>query len=128
MSIETIRISAQGREQLSRLKRYTGIDQWNVLCRWAFCVSLAEQTKPPPKIFKVEGGVEMTWRTFGGSHAEIYFALLKRRCLQDEIEPDDRNLAEQFRLHLHRGLSYLAANKEVRSIGDLVSRAMTASA
>lgn len=127
MSLETIRISAQGREQLSRLKRYTGIEHWNVLCRWAFCVSLAEATKPPPTIMKIEGGVEMTWRTFGGPQSELYFALLKHRCLEDAVEPDDKNLAEQFRLHLHRGLSYLAANREVRSIGDLVSRAAAAS-
>jgi DNA sulfur modification protein DndE len=120
--LETIRISAQGREQLIRLKRHTGIENWNVLCRWAFCVSLAEATIPPPTIMKVEGGVEMTWRTFGGQQAELYLALLRQRCLQDKIDIDDRALAEQFRLHLHRGLAYLAANKEVRSIGDLVTR------
>lgn len=122
MSLETIRISAQGREQLSRLKRYTGIEHWNVLCRWALCVSLAEPTRPPLTIFKVEGGVEMTWKTFGGPDADLYLALLKQRCLADDIQVDEKGLAEQFRLHLHRGLGYLAANKEVRSIADLVSR------
>jgi DNA sulfur modification protein DndE len=124
MSIETVRISAQGREQLSRLKRYTGVENWNVLCRWAFCVSIAEITKPPLTIVKNEGGVEMTWKTFGGSQAELYLALLKNRCLQDGIEPDDGNLAEQLRLHLHRGLAYLAANRQVRSIVDLIDRAL----
>ena len=123
MSIETIRISAQGREQLIRLKRYTGIENWTVLCRWAFCVSIAEFTKPPLTIVKSEGGVEMTWKTFGGSQAEVYLALLKNRCVQDGLEPDDAILVEQFRLHLHRGLAYLAANKQVRSIVDLVERA-----
>lgn len=124
MSIETVRISAQGREQLSRLKRYTGIEHWNVLCRWAFCVSIAEVTKPPLTIVKTEGGVEMTWKTFGGPQAELYLALLTNRCLQDGIEPDDGNLTEQLRLHLHRGLAYLAANRQVRSIVELMDRAL----
>lgn len=124
MSIETVRISAQGREQLSRLKRYTGVENWNVLCRWAFCVSIAEATKPPMTIVKSEGGVEMTWKTFGGQQAELYLALLKNRCLQDGIDLDDGNLAEQLRLHLHRGLAYLAANRQVRSIVDLIERAL----
>jgi hypothetical protein len=26
--------------QLIRLKTRTGITQWNILCRWAFCLSL----------------------------------------------------------------------------------------
>src|SRR5271154_1201591 len=104
MSIETVRISAQGREQLIRLKRYTGVENWNVLCRWAFCVSVAEVTKPPATIVKTDGGIEMTWKTFAGPQAELYMALLKNRCVQDGIECDDGNLAEQFRLHLHRGL------------------------
>ena len=52
MVIETVRIDEQGREQLIRLKRYTGVEFWNVLCRWALCVSLAEPTKPPFRLFK----------------------------------------------------------------------------
>jgi len=40
--IETIRISEKGKQQLIQLKRKTGIDNWHTLCRWAFCISLAE--------------------------------------------------------------------------------------
>jgi DNA sulfur modification protein DndE len=87
-------------------------------------VSIAEVTRPPLTIVKTDGGVEMTWKTFGGAQAELYLALLKNRCLQDGIETDDGNLAEQFRLHLHRGLAYLAANRQVRSIVDLLDRAV----
>lgn len=123
MSLETVRISLQGREQLSRLKRYTGVENWNVLCRWAFCLSVAEETKPPLTIVKGDG-VEMTWRTFGGVHSELYLALLKHRCLQDGMQLDDKTLGEQFRLHLHRGLAYLSSNKKLRSIADLISPAL----
>ena len=44
MSLETVRLSQRGKEQLIKLKRVTGIKQWNVLCRWALCVSLADPT------------------------------------------------------------------------------------
>ena len=42
MSLKQIRLSSQAKEQLIRLKTRTGIQQWNILCRWAFCLSLAE--------------------------------------------------------------------------------------
>lgn len=123
MAIETVRISAQGREQLIRLKRHTGIENWNTLCRWAFCFSLAEPTRPPEIREKGEAAVEMTWKTFGGPYAEICWALLEDRCRRDKIPLQTERLSEQFRLHLHRGLGYLAGNKKLRSVADLVSLA-----
>ena len=48
MSREHIRLSQQARESLVKLKRYTGIPHWNTLCRWAFCLSLAESSQPAP--------------------------------------------------------------------------------
>ena len=46
MSIKQVRLSTQAREQLIRLKTRTGIPHWNVLCRWAFCLSLRQATPP----------------------------------------------------------------------------------
>lgn len=122
IAIETVRIDEQGREQLIRLKRHTGIDTWNVLCRWALCASLAEPTKPPARQFKGEAAVEIAWRVFGGVHHEIYLAVLKQRCLEDGLELDQATVQEQFRLHLHRGLGYLASDRSVRSIGGLARK------
>lgn len=121
MSIDTVRIDDQGREQLIRLKRHTGVETWNVLCRWAFCASLAEKTRPPLRLFKGEPAVEIAWKVFGGQHHELYLALLKQRCKRDGYALTDAVLHEQFRLHLHRGLGYLAANRAVRSIDGLAS-------
>ena len=123
MAIDTVRINAQGKEQLSRLKRHTGIEHWNILCRWAFCTSLAEPTVPPTKAFGGEPAVEMTWRVFGGRQHEVYYALLKQRCQRDGFTLDDATLSEQFRLHLHRGLSYLASDRQIRSIASLIKKA-----
>lgn len=122
MAIETVRIDQQGREQLIRLKRHTGIETWNVLCRWAFCASLAEATRPPLRLFKGEAAIEIAWRVFGGHHHELYLALLKQRCLRDGLTIDDATLQEQFRLHLHRGLGYLSADRSIRSVSGLLRR------
>lgn len=124
MPIEHIRLSKQAREQLIRLKRHTGIEHWNVLCRWAFCRSLAEPSVPPPARIPADSNVEMSWRVFGGRHQELYLALLRERCLRDGIEPSDDNLTMQFRLHLHRGIAYLASDRRLRDgIGALLAQA-----
>lgn len=118
MSIERVRTSPQGKEQLSRLKRNTGIEHWNVLCRWAFCTSLAEKTIPPSIDIKGDDAIEMTWKVFGGQCQEIYLALIKERCKQDNLPIDDKTVAEQFRLHLHRGLGYLASDASIKAPYD----------
>lgn len=124
MAIEHIRLSKQAREQLIRLKRYTGIEHWNVLCRWAFCRSLAEPSVPPPARIPSDSNVEMSWKVFGGRHQELYMALLKERCLHDGLGIEDEVLAIQFRLHLHRGVAYLANDRQIREgVGALVSYA-----
>lgn len=124
MPIEHIRVSQQAREQLIRLKRHTGIDHWNVLCRWAFCRSLAEPSDPPPAKHPADSNVEMSWRVFGGRHSDLFLALLKERCLTDGLDVDDETLATQFRLHLHRGIAYLANDRSIRSVAALTATAL----
>ena len=124
MNTETIRLSQQGRDQLIKLKRWTGIKNWNTLCRWAFCLSLAEPSIPPAQRIPADSTVEMTWKTFGGKHADVYAALLRQRVRTDGFEPSDTIVHDQFRLHLHRGLGYLAGDKSIRSISDLLRMAV----
>ncbi len=121
MSIKQFRLSAQAREQLVRLKTRTGITQWNILCRWAFCLSLRQPTPPTPIEVPSDSNVEMTWQVFGGEAQELYLALLKERCEREGLGTSDDVLLRQFRLHLHRGIGYLATPQAIRSIGDLVS-------
>jgi len=123
MSLDYIRLSQSAKDQLVKLKRHTGIAQWNVLCRWGFCISLAEDSVPPDAKIPADSNVEMSWKVFGGQNHEIYIGLLKERCLRDELGTDADTLAHQFRLHLHRGIAYLAGNKNLRSISDLVAHA-----
>ncbi len=120
MVIDHIRLSQQAKDQLVKLKRVTGIEHWNILCRWALCISLAEDSVPPAAKIPTDSNVEMSWKVFGGRYADLYLALLKERCLRDGLRTDPETLAQQFRLHLHRGISYLFANKSIRRIDDLI--------
>lgn len=119
MAVEHIRLSQQAKDQLVKLKRVTGIEHWNVLCRWAVCVSFAEQSVPPSSKISADSNVEMSWKVFGGRYADLYLALLKERCVRDGLGTDSDVLAHQFRLHLHRGISYLAGDRNLKSISNL---------
>ncbi len=118
--IDRIRISQNAREQLLKLKRATHIENWNVLCRWAFCKSLAEPT--PPSIINIltDSNVEMTWQVFAGNLSDILIVALKQRCQNDGLDIDKETLATQFRLHLHRGIGYLSGDPNIRKIENLI--------
>lgn len=120
MAIENIRISQRGKEQLITIKRRTKIQNWNIICRWAFSISLAEKTKP--SIIKIvsDSNIEMTWKIFAGKQHEIYWALLKQRCKDDGYELSDSVLSEQFKLHLHRGIQYLASDRSLTGVDGLL--------
>jgi len=113
--IETIRLSEKARTQLLTVRRRTGIEHWNVLCRWAFCLSLAEKSVPPHENIPADSSVEMTWKTFAGRHENVYWALLIARAQSDGIGLTKDDLNRYFRLHLHRGISYL----HTRVTGDV---------
>lgn len=124
MPIETIRISKSGRDQLLTLKRRTKVGTWNVLCRWAFCVSLAEKSVPHALTGDSEAAIEISLDTLFGSHVGVYVALLRARCKRDGLALTDESLSAQLRLHLHRGIAYLAGAKDLSSIRDLCALAV----
>lgn len=126
MAIEPIHLSQQAKDQLVRLRRATGLTTWNALCRWALCTSLAETGAPPPKKIPSDSNVEMSWRVFAGSDGDVYLAILQERCVRDGLPTDANTLAEQFRLHLHRGIAHLAADKRITGIDDLITLAIEA--
>ena len=126
MAIDNIKLSQTAKDQLIKLKRVTGLEHWNVLCRWALCVSLAEDSVPPDAKIPADSNVEVSWRVFGGRYADLYLALLKERCLRDGLGAEPEVLAHQFRLHLHRGIAYLAGNRDLRSVDDLTALAAEA--
>jgi DNA sulfur modification protein DndE len=120
--LESVRVSPQGREQLIKLKRQTGVEHWNVLCRWALCCSLRERAVPPRPLPVTEGGVEMSWRVFAGEHSEELAAVIYERAVFDGFGDSLDGPALCLRAHLHRGLGYLASEREVTDIGGFLVR------
>ncbi|MEO9322235.1 DNA sulfur modification protein DndE [Nocardioides sp. C4-1] len=121
MSVEHVKLTKTARDQLITLKRRTGITQWNVLCRWALCRSLAEPAPPPQAKLVLDSNVEMTWRVFAGPLGDELWALVRWRCHVDGVDLDEESMANQFRLHLHRGIGYLVGDSRVRDLGGLAS-------
>jgi len=117
--VEHIRLSKQARDQLMTLRKNTGIKHWNVLCRWAFCLSIAEPSKPTTIKQSGEVGVEITWPVFAGELSDTLLCLLKWRCQRDGVNDDVSSCSTYLRCHIQRGLGYLTADKRVRGIGSL---------
>lgn len=105
--LQNIRLSQKEKDMLIRVKRATGIKHWNVLCRWAFCVSLADPTPLSSTVPGADSSVEMTWKTFGGPMASLYTQLLQHRCNQDGIKGKKAS-ADHFRKVLQRGITQLS--------------------
>jgi len=117
MAIETIKLSEKERTQLITLKKKTKIENWNVLCRWALCMSLAEKSIPPHEELASDSSVEMTWKTFtGAGNEEVYLALLRERAHLDQIDITENELGF-FRIHLNRGISFL--NSKISNINSI---------
>lgn len=119
--IDNIRLPQQSKDQLSRLKRITKIEQWNILCRWALALSLAEKNDPPKKNPPTDSSIDINWKTFTGDQGAIYYALLIDRCQKEGLEIKAENLTWLLRRHLVRGIGYLTARRELKSIGSLIS-------
>jgi len=105
--IENVRISEKAKNQLITLKRRTGIQNWNVLCRWALCLSLKEKSPPPIENITTDSSVEMSWKTFAGVDENLYLSLIIHRARMEGVKVNILNLNNYFKLHLHRGISYL---------------------
>ncbi|MBV1949364.1 DNA sulfur modification protein DndE [Streptomyces sp. BV129] len=121
MPVDNVRLSQPAKDRLIYLKRTTGITQWNVLCRWALLLSLKEPSTPLVKDIVTDSNVEMNWKTFAGQHGDVYLALLKQRCVAIGEHPTDENLARLLTVHLHRGIGYLGADKNMATIEGMVN-------
>jgi DNA sulfur modification protein DndE len=120
--LENIRVSARSREILINLKRKTGIANWNIICRWAFCDSLSNPNRPVAAIGSAESNVEMSWETFAGEFAEVLLAVFNKRAAQDGLSQEKHDRATYFRSHLERGISQL---QNAKNLSDLFVKATT---
>lgn len=108
--IERVRLTASAKQQLSTLKRRTGIEHHNVIARHALCASLANRTKVPYEALQYSGGLEIDWRTFAGDAEATLSNMLIMRALVDEEDATPEAVRKVLHAHLHRGLGYLASD------------------
>mgnify|MGYP005655313095 FL=1 len=102
--IDKVRLSYKEKNSIARLKGRTGIDNWNVFARWAFCYSLSLNEEV---IFteddKLE--IEMTWMVFAGKNFKIYQDLLVQECDKLGLAHNKANLTKVLRYHLKNGVN-----------------------
>lgn len=110
--MERIKLNAAARNQLTTLKRRTGIEHNNAICRHALCISLANPSIPPDETFSFGGGIEIDWRTLTGGQDGLYYNLLAVRLLSERKRVNEESIRQTFVLHVHRGLSYLVSRRE----------------
>ena len=110
-TIDSIKLSEKQKQQLVRLKSKTGIENWNVLCRWALCMSLAEDSIPPVEDIPSDSNVEMSWKVFAGEYTDVYLAVLREAYQKQKAHLDGVLFVDFVKLHLNRGISYLISKK-----------------
>lgn len=110
--IDRLRLTAIAKNQLVTLKRKTGIEHNNSLCRHALCLSLANPTIPPAEEFNFIGGVDIDWRTCTSGNENLYENMILTRLKIDGLPTDGDSVRDMVYRHVHRGLSYLTSNKE----------------
>lgn len=122
MIVKQIKLSNAAKDKLARLKGKTGIQNWNILCRWALCYSLKEGTIPTDIEIASDSNVEMSWLTFAGEYHELYEALIKNWCLSNNLGTDNDTMAKYLKLHLERGINYLSATNFIKDIKELIDK------
>jgi DNA sulfur modification protein DndE len=110
--VERIRLTAAAKNQLVSLKRKTNIEHYNVLCRHAFCLSIANPSIPPNEEFNFSGGIDIDWRVFTGGHDSLYLNVLLLRMHKDGHPIDDATVRQMLAQHVHRGLSYMSSRTD----------------
>ena len=110
--MERIRLTGAARNQLVTLKRRTGIEHYNALCRHAICLSLANPSVPPEETYNHAGGIDIDWRTLTGGQEALYYNLLAARLVSEGRRVNEDLIRETLIRHVHRGLSYLVSRRE----------------
>lgn len=123
--MERIKLNAAARNQLITLKRRTGIEHNNAICRHALCLSLANSSVPPSESFSLSGGIEIDWRTLTGGEEALYHNLLAARLISEGRRVTDEAIRQTFMLHVHRGLSYLVSRRDSDLLIEM-AKALTA--
>lgn len=118
--IEHVKVSARGREILIKIKRNTGLEHWNEICRMAFCRSLAIPCSPPKRAKIEDSSIDMDWKTFAGQFHKEFAAITIKRAQKDNVSITNKSeLADYFRDHLERGINTL---QNIKNLSDCLDK------
>jgi DNA sulfur modification protein DndE len=120
--LDRVRLTISERSLLSKLKSRTGIDNWNIFARWAFCYSIGKASEINLNEEDGEYGVEMSWVVFSGKNYKIYQDLLSQECGRLKLEPTKTNLNKVLRAHLRNGVKQIFT--QTKSLDDLLELAV----
>ena len=114
--VEHVRVSAKAKDILIKIKRRTGLEHWNEICRIALCRSLANPA--PPMIEKTgESAINIDWKVFAGDAQEELSSIVIYRAQKDGVNSSNKEiLSEYFRAHLERGISTLHNTKGLQDL------------
>lgn len=74
--IDAIRLTTTERDLLLRIKKYTGISGYNVICRWSLLAGLVGPATPVASSEKRDA-LEIRWDTFAGAHGDVLGAVIR---------------------------------------------------
>lgn len=109
-NIDILRTSMNVKNSLTRIKSITGIFNWNILCRWAFCLSV-KQTSLPREVEEKLDGIEIDYDTLVGKNKSIYTQLLINNLVSHKEEINKKNLTKYLNAHVNRGVNIIYTNK-----------------
>ena len=104
MHFNRYRFSIRTQSLYGNLKHKTGLNI-NILARYAFCLSLKDQSIPNPDEFD-ERGMEILPSVLFGEHENIYTALMLDRLNTDNLD-SELYFHKMTRAHLNRGAAIL---------------------
>ena len=121
--VEHVRISARGKDTLQRVKRNTGLEHWNEICRIALCRSLNDASPPPISSKHTDCALEIEWKTFLGKYHDELLSCFMIQAKKDGIDLTRKeDVAGYFRAHIERGIDGMKNMKLTDYLTTVTSR------
>lgn len=106
MKLTRVRFCDEVDQRLRHLKARTTLTA-NLLCRIGFCLSLDDPTIPDPAKYPENSPREIDRPTLTGQYDVLFLALLRERCVKDNLPTSGKGFEDQFRAHMNRGVLML---------------------
>lgn len=118
--IDAVRLTASEKDMLSRIKRKTSVDSWNVLCRWALATGLSSNLKNLAKSTEKRDAVEIRWDTFAGRWSDIISASIRSAYHSHAAHDQPVGIGDFFQMVLAKGIRILAKQASTNGAGSFM--------